>query len=205
MSDQELAEYIPVHGDRLRIRKKIGQRGNEFSKRKNKLLKILHEKLEKRASGRKRPRDSSSDVEEETMRRPYGNKNAAKDTRQIEIGWIHKTYHRYKQVRAKTGGGTRKIMLPKDAMKENIMEEAKRLFFPDGVSPKGPLSKFEFDIWDFSERKFRDNITLNEMYEETKMPLLRFYLSTYEKGTEDISTKQSDPRTTGADSIEVHL
>jgi hypothetical protein len=97
------------------------------------------------------------------------NKNATKDTRQIEIGWIHKTHNRYRQVRAKTGGGTRKIMLQKDAMKERIMEEAKLLFFPNGVSPKGPISEFDFDMWDFSERRFRDNITLNQMYEDVKL------------------------------------
>lgn len=127
MTDHELSNYLPVHGDRLRLRKFL-QKNSSVSKRKNKLLTVLQEKIEKARNTKKKRADSSSD-EESTMRRPFGNKNALKDKRQIEIGWIHKTNQRSKQVRSKTGGGTRKLNVHKDSKKEQIMEEAKKLFF----------------------------------------------------------------------------
>ena len=181
MTDSELTKYLPVHGDRLRLRKYL-QKENTQNKRKHKLLAVLQAKLEKTKNlKKKKEKDNSSSDEENEMRRPFGNKNAVKDKRQIELGWIHKTYHRTKQVRSKTGGGTRKIMLSKDSRKIQIMEEAKKLFFPDGESPKGPISEFECDIWDFSEREVKNDLTVAEMYDLTKMPLLRFYLATWEK------------------------
>lgn len=184
MTDHELSNYLPVHGDRLRLRKFL-QKNSSVSKRKNKLLTVLQEKIEKARNTKKKRADSSSD-EESTMRRPFGNKNALKDKRQIEIGWIHKTNQRSKQVRSKTGGGTRKLNVHKDSKKEQIMEEAKKLFFPDGKSPKGEVSKFEFDIWDFSEREVKKDLSVAEMYELTKMPLLRFYLASWEKDDTEI-------------------
>lgn len=101
MTDHELSNYLPVHGDRLRLRKFL-QKNSSVSKRKNKLLTVLQEKIEKARNTKKKRADSSSD-EESTMRRPFGNKNALKDKRQIEIGWIHKTNQRSKQVRSKNG------------------------------------------------------------------------------------------------------
>lgn len=86
------------------------------------------------------------------MRRQYGNKNAFKDRRYIELGWIHKTHLRAKQVRSRTGGGTRKVCIKKDSTKQDILQEAIKLFFTNGESPKGKVSEFDIDLWDFSER-----------------------------------------------------
>ncbi|XP_078332256.1 uncharacterized protein LOC144625415 [Crassostrea virginica] len=115
------------------------------------------------------------------MRRQFGNRNAVKNTRYIELGWIHQTHLRTKQVRSRTGGGTRKICLRKDSTKHDILQEALRLFFPNGESPKGKVNEFQTDLWDFSERVVKESMTIQEMYDETKMPMLRFYLATCPK------------------------
>lgn len=81
MTDTELSTYLPIHGDRLRLRQLLK---SEHGVKKKKLLQILQEKLDKAKSKSKR-----EILEEEEMRRQYGNKNAFKDRRYIELGWIH--------------------------------------------------------------------------------------------------------------------
>ncbi|KAL4231787.1 hypothetical protein ACF0H5_009363 [Mactra antiquata] len=146
MSDVELSNYFPVHGDRLRRRQYLNDSRSVVDNR-NKLLKTLHEKMEQaKHRGKTDKNYSSSDEESSNMRRHYGNKNALKGSRIIEIGWVHKTHQRVKQVRSKTGGGTRKFPMDKNSKKEDILREAKLLFFPDGNSPKGKISDMDFDI-----------------------------------------------------------
>lgn len=123
MTDTELSTYLPIHGDRLRLRQLLK---SEHGVKKKKLLQILQEKLDKAKSKSKR-----EILEEEEMRRQYGNKNAFKDRRYIELGWIHKTHLRAKQVRSRTGGGTRKVCIKKDSTKQDILQEAIKLFFPN--------------------------------------------------------------------------
>ena len=68
---------------------------------------------------------------------PFGNKNAVRPIRVIELEWIHKTIKRTIQVRKNKGGETRKTEVSKLAVKAEIMKEAISLFFPNGTSPKG--------------------------------------------------------------------
>ncbi|KAL4234840.1 hypothetical protein ACF0H5_006481 [Mactra antiquata] len=99
MSDVELSNYLPVHGDRLRLRQYLNDSRSVVDKR-NKLLKTLHEKMEQaKHRGKTDKNYSSSDEESSNLRRQYGNKNALKGSRIIEIGWVHKTHQRVKQVR----------------------------------------------------------------------------------------------------------
>ena len=67
MTDYELSNYLPVHGDRLRLRKHLKQ---EPGKKKRQLLQILQEKLNKAKKGKKKKDNTSSaEEEEEDMRR----------------------------------------------------------------------------------------------------------------------------------------
>lgn len=85
------------------------------------------------------------------------------------------------QVRLKKGGGTRKVSIKKNATKDDLIKEGIRLFFPNGESPKGPITDFVTDLRDFSGRSNRNEMTVKEIYDETKLPLLRFYFTTTEK------------------------
>lgn len=102
------------------------------------------------------------------------NKMAAKTTRKIEIGWFHDG----KQVRKCSGGGTRTIVISKHAKKSDILSQAKELFFPRGVSKKGPWETFSHYVFDFQESVLEDEISVGELYTVLKMGMLRFYLST---------------------------
>ena len=68
MTDYELSNYLPVHGDRLRLRKHLKQ---EPGKKKRQLLQILQEKLNKAKKGKKKKDNTSSAEEEEEYMRRY--------------------------------------------------------------------------------------------------------------------------------------
>lgn len=194
MTDEELTKYVPLHGDRVKLRHylKIDMKETRSFTKKQKLLAILREKVEEQRS--KRPKQDFSD--EEDMRRVNGqpgNKHAAKRDRMIELGWIHKTNTGSVQVRAKKGGGTRKIRMSKKAMKNDILLEGKRLFFPNGESTKGMVNEFDLDVWDFKDRPLREDICLEEMYKETQMPVLRFYLATVQQTQNHLESDDSLP------------
>ncbi|MEW8545903.1 MAG: hypothetical protein AB2693_20465 [Candidatus Thiodiazotropha sp.] len=186
MTDDELASYVPLHGDRVKLRHHLKRQDKEIRSctKRDKLLTILKEKVEAQRQKSNRNRDTEVPVNEEDMRRVNGqpgNKHASKHTRRIELGWIHKTNTGSVQIRLKKGGGTRKIRISKIAMKHDILNEGKRLFFPKNESTMGRAEKFIFDVWDFKDRPLKEDITVGDMYEETQVPMLRFYLATVEK------------------------
>ena len=118
------------------------------------MLEILHKKIDKAAKGRKKKEyASSSEEDEDNMRRQYGNRNAVKDSRYIEIGWIHKSHLRSKQVRSRTGGGTRKVCMKKDSTKADIMNEAIRLFFQTVTAKKDALMTLKQTCGTFQKEK----------------------------------------------------
>ncbi|XP_041440422.1 uncharacterized protein LOC121400700 [Xenopus laevis] len=66
----------------------------------------------------------------------------------------------------------------KDAGKQEIMDEGKCLFFPNGKSSKGHESLFKFDVCDFQQNSLSPDVTIGCMYDTIKLPVLRFYLTT---------------------------
>lgn len=76
--------------------------------------------------------------------RRFGNKNAEKERRRIELGWIHKCGSKSVQIRSKKGGGTRKLTQSKDVTKKDLLDMGKMLFFPNGQSSK--ISNLMFGI-----------------------------------------------------------
>ncbi|KAL3885738.1 hypothetical protein ACJMK2_025781 [Sinanodonta woodiana] len=74
--------------------------------------------------------------------------------RHLELGWIHNE----KQVRTAKGGGTRKIELPRNSS----------------------IVDFIFKLTDFSNREIQ-NETIEELYESSKVSLLRLYMVTEKK------------------------
>ncbi|XP_033727554.1 uncharacterized protein LOC117316877 [Pecten maximus] len=179
MTDEELSKYIPLHGERLRVRKYLrDQTSTKTGGKRSSLLKVLREKIEGRRN--QKGTNNVTQEEREDMResnRRFGNRNAEKDTRKLEIGWIHKTDGKSFQVRSKKGGGTRRLTLRKETNKQTLLEEGKKLFFPNGVSQHGREHEFDFDVWDYQDRSMDEGTTIGDMYKSTKMPVLRFYLA----------------------------
>ena len=185
MDDATLANYIPSYGDRIALFNYCKSK-KPISKRKQGLLEKLREKMKVRKEGTK---ENISHADTRTTQT-----KKLKTTRNVEIGWIHSDGHIAKQVRAKQGGGTRKIQLAVNAGLKDILQEGKKLFFPDGISPKGPESDFEFEVWDFKQNHLTVDtcLSIGTMYETARLTMLRFYIATKPKDLEDDASETSE-------------
>lgn len=182
MTEKDLTTFLPKIGDRINLKMFVEDHKKQKKKPKSSVLQTLREKMGIRVQ---KDKTSSSSEDETVQGKPpvqkklkthmarIGNKNAKKDKKQIEVGWINDG----KQVRTPRGGGTRKLQLPKDSIKENVMEEIVPLFFPNGKSPVGRIHDFKFSLADFSQREITTE-TIGELYLAAKMTTLRLYLVT---------------------------
>lgn len=109
-----------------------------------------------------------------------GNSYAKKKTRRMELGWMNYSEEdsEFKQVRAAKGGGTRHVSIERQAKVGDIKTIAERLFFPEGKSKYLELKGLHSDMRDISHRPIDEECTVEELYEETKVKLLRQYLCT---------------------------
>ncbi|XP_054604749.2 uncharacterized protein [Nothobranchius furzeri] len=181
MTDEQLKSYLPSYGDRLALLGYCRRKENGYPNwRKTKLFERLKSKLHKRR--RTADEDGSSTEQEEQSATPV-KKNALKSKRKIELGWMiyDEEIEAFKQVRAKRGGGTRRVDVSKDAKKNDIIQMAVDLFFPNGRNREGSLADFEVDLRDYQEVAVDDNITVGQLYFDTKLPVIRFYLTTRKK------------------------
>ena len=60
----------------------------------------------------------------------------------------------------------------------DLMSVATSLFFPHGESKFSMLSEFQCVLLDFREDAVKSHVTVGEMYDTSKLPLLRFHLQT---------------------------
>lgn len=189
MDDSELSRYIPAFGDRVNLRSlskpDTGRKAALFDKLRSKM------KLQTKGNCDESDANSSRPTRSFNLR---GNKNAQKLRRKIELGWMHNGKH----VRSSNGGGSRKIELPRDAKKADILEVAKEIFFPNGQSKKNILlTAVSCNVLDFAQTEFEDKISIAEMYDTVKMGMLCFHLCTKTKNgacsenKEDELTKKS--------------
>ncbi|XP_057688452.1 uncharacterized protein LOC130913681 [Corythoichthys intestinalis] len=176
MEDAQLAKYLPSYGDRIALFN-FCKHQPQSSKRKG-----LFEKLREKIKHRK---ENHTGTEESNTSNKT--KRPKPKTRKIEIGWIHTEGQLTKQIRAKQGGGTRKISVRSEGGYDEILKQGKSIFFPDGESTKGPERDFVFDIWDFKQNPFPKDFSIEQVYELLKLPILRFYITTHPKSalTED--------------------
>ncbi|KAJ4937709.1 hypothetical protein JOQ06_002341 [Pogonophryne albipinna] len=64
---------------------------------------------------------------------------------------------------------------------EELLDIGKALFFPNGKSAKGPLKDFKFDVRDFSHCPVPLENTVQQLYDQTKLRMLRIYTCSKEK------------------------
>jgi len=188
MTDEQLEAYIPLYGDRLAV-KDFCRRHNGISSkeaRKTNLLTKIRNRLRLKKSelnDRQRGSSSSSDLK--------GNTNAAKSTRRIELGWMYIENGKTRQVREKTGGGTRHLTVVKTLTMEGLLSTAKTLFFPNGKSVRGSMDEFVVTLKDFKCQSVIDHTTVEHEYERSKLKMLRFYMFTERNtlaSTDDVET-----------------
>lgn len=176
MSDEKLKEYLPSYGVRVAV---FGhcRRQEETSSRKSKLFERLKLKLTK---------NQKVHVADNGHVRA---KNGRKNVRKIELGWLNfrekdNAYVHMRTIRVVIP----KESVPKKSMKNNLIEKALQLFFPERVNVQGKISDFEVDLTDFQENPLSEDLTVEEMYDTTKLPMLRFYLKTTKKRKEKTHT-----------------
>lgn len=162
MDDEALAEYIPCYGDRIAVFN-FCKNKKQPSKRKTGLLDRLREKMKlRKETTTEESGPSTSKSAQQTKKQR---------ARNVAIGWIHNDGEVSKQVREKQGGGTRKLKMSTDAGITEILEEGKKLFFPNGISPKGSELDFEFEVWDFKQNHLTHDtcLSIGNMYAAAKL------------------------------------
>ena len=170
IDEEDLAKYLPKKGDRVAVRSYCTNGGEGKKSKPIEQICMKYFSKDKAQYG-------------------TGNVNAAKKSRTIEIGWLNyeETNGIFKQVRMRSGGGTRKITADKNSSKDDIIGLALSLFFPNGISKKGEVDDFEHALCDFKETEIKDG-TLAELYESSRMRPLRVYLRTKRKKVSDVSS-----------------
>ncbi|CAL8395527.1 unnamed protein product [Boreogadus saida] len=186
MTDEELKEYIDQYGDRLAIRamcrqKTVKSRGEETGTVRASLMQKVRERLGDQHGKTPAKRQEGT-----------GNQSAIKDNRRVEIGWLHSEDGTFHQVKTKKGGGTRHLSVNKSITMGELLELGKGLFFPNGESSKGPMANFNFDIRDYSHKAVPPEVTVGQLYEQTKLRMLRVYTTTKAKEVTPVSDALSD-------------
>nr|XP_020470522.1 uncharacterized protein LOC109968535 [Monopterus albus] len=153
MTDDQLSHYLPSYGDRLAVFGYCRRKDKDPSTRKSKLF----ERCLSMVFRQKGDREHVLEREHQTSLR-----NAQKNQRKIELGWMHFREGEFVQVRTKKGGGTRKESVPKGSKKQQLIEKAGQLFFPGGKNAEGNLTDFDIDLTDFQQHTLEDSITGEE-------------------------------------------
>lgn len=81
-------------------------------------------------------------------------------THSIEVGWIHIDIKQTKQVRAKQGGGTRKVVTDCSAGVTETVKVERVIFFPNGQCSKGLETDFVFEVWDFKQNTIPADVSI---------------------------------------------
>ncbi|CAG5980160.1 unnamed protein product, partial [Menidia menidia] len=186
MTDSDLAKYIPKVGDRVSTVAFCRQAtlSQKSPSRKESILSRLRQRLSG-AEGMPPKKRSSKWAE---------NTNAKRKVRRIEVGWMDfdEEKERYKQVKSVSGGGTRHLSIDKDETVANIKLMAEDLFFPNGLSKKNKcLSHYSTHI-ESSQIHVDVTHTVEELYSQSKVKILRLYLCTKKNTGQQPSEVEGD-------------
>lgn len=189
-SEKQLTDLgLEAKGDILSLQsfaKRTEAPNVEYEERKRKLI----DELKKGRNKGKKQKVSETDTEVKIK------------TRKISIGWMHWNTdtlpYKYVSVRNSNGGGTRRIDMPLNSSKTDIIEDAKALFFPDGMSNQGRAENMHFDLANFKgdavSCPMNDDkpFTLQSYIEKHKMTHVRLYLTSKDKPVESCSDSEDD-------------
>ncbi len=195
MEDKDLERYLDKHGDRMALKTfcKVQISKNDEPSTSTGIVERIRAKLGRKRKALCSPSNGNGE-DSEKGKMLLGNTLASKNDRRVEIGWLHEERNGLRQVKSKTGGGVRHLRVKKDITMEDLLKVAKDLFFPNGQSPRGTVDDFTFDIRDFGERSMEQNLSIGEIYEATKVRMLRLYMCT--KTTNDELPQKGKVKTT---------
>ncbi|XP_053388699.1 uncharacterized protein LOC128551808 [Mercenaria mercenaria] len=169
MDDNTLKSYLPAYGDRVSTIAfcRSQTEGDQCSNALNELRgKWKKERSTLHSCGFK-----------------AGNAYAERTIRRLELGWMDYSNQSmcYKQVRQRCGGGVRHLMVEKTLSLKAVLNHALDAFFPSRISQRGILQEFETELKDFQGMCVNMENTINELYIESKLKILRVYLYTKKK------------------------
>jgi hypothetical protein len=220
MDDSVLSKYLNKVGDRIALQtfcKKMKESSEDAitSSRKLRLLDRLRFKLadegnieenKNEVTGEYSANHEDSYENRPTCKKRRGNTNAFKEQRQVEFAWLHSTRTGgMKQVYKKGGGGTRKFSVSRNWVRENLLEAAVKLYFngPNGTSSVGSRDDMLLDIYDYKRCSLNDKVTVGQLYSESKLSLLRFYLVSIVKTSVDEKPSTSELTTPVDDILDI--
>ena len=188
MDDSQLEKFLGRLGDRLAVRefcskhtslditKKTGPMG-----KKRQLLSNLAKKVAAKQKSLE-PGYSDSSCAESGRSFNVGNTNAESTERRVEVGWLNfdSKSASFKQVRSTTGGGVWSLTVTKSITLSAVMDVSINNFFPNGMSIRGPLENFSFEMSDRKGSPLEMTSTVEEAYDQESFPkrVLRFNLRT---------------------------
>jgi len=121
-------------------------------------------------------------------------------TRKILLGWMHRAAqpNKYVTVRNSNGGGSRRVEMPINASKTDIIEDAKKLFFPEGISTYSMVDEMQFELANFKGDLIAcpmddgAKFTLLNYIEKHKLSHVRLYLASTKSCAEEKDDDDGD-------------
>lgn len=157
----------------------------ERENKKRKLVEeIMKEKQDKqRGKSARRSTSPSASSSDETS-----STTGAPKTRRIALGLMqfNKSKNKFVSVRYARGGGSRTLVVPLTATKQELIEMGKDVFFAESVAPIGKASDFTFDQANFKGEaidKLKDSdgheqpFTMQGYFETYKLTRVQLYLT----------------------------
>lgn len=175
-SDEILEEYgLKAAGQRFSLRwfcqtqiqdkSRTGESSNESKEaRKRRLLEELRKKSKRNANV------------EQVLNTPQ---MSTGKSRKIQLGWMHYSGEKgkYVPVRLQSGGGTRDISMNVNATADDIIKEAIKLFYPNGMSMcHGMASRMKLELGNFKGELVHDDHS--QVHHETQIFTLQNYIAT---------------------------
>lgn len=164
MTEEQVKELVPKLGDRAAIKNFCERHQRQASKQS--LIQKLKVKLQERSK--------NTNKQTSTQERKRGSGAYRKNTRYVSLGWLCATKSgTYRHVRSAFGGGTRRKAVPRNSTCREILQMAKQIYFPNGLSKKGRLEDFNAELLDFSRARFNNlDMTVQEIYDVQKAPVI---------------------------------
>ena len=154
------------------------EKNDDYEDRKRKLLEQLQ-------AGNQKKRNKS--VDKHSSSSMSRNPVEKYKTRKISLGWLHYSEEkgRFVAVRLNNGGGTRRLDVGSHFNKEMLIEEGKKLFYPNGESSQGQAEDMIFDLANFKGESIgilgdEDNtqpFSIQKYIEMNKLTQVRLYLT----------------------------
>lgn len=178
----DLKCYLGKVGDRIAVIefcKNVVKSKDDANKKEQERLEAVERFLSKRKT--------SGDCDHEGKSK----KSKAKEEKTIEkktfFGWVSRSKRTfpYTSVGEKISGGVKNLLVPLNVRRDVILEKVKNHFFRNGMSKKGHIDNFEFDIVDKTHEPLEDDKTFGEILQDRAYKNPIFFLATTDKEKRD--------------------